>query len=150
MSGFANVESLGIIRDADEDNDAAFKSVCTGLRLAGLPEPPRPLDVTGGKPRISVFIMPDCQRPGRLETLCLLAVAEDPAMPCVKEYWGCLERALPQGNRDVPRNREKAHLQAFLASRQKPGLRLGEAGEAGYWPFDHGAFQLVKDFLLAL
>ncbi|MGC8878302.1 MAG: DUF3226 domain-containing protein [Anaerolineae bacterium] len=42
--GFSEkVASLGIIRDADTDPQAAFQSVCDTLRAAGLPIPARPL-----------------------------------------------------------------------------------------------------------
>jgi hypothetical protein len=36
-----------------------------------------------------------------------------------------------------------------LASRPRPGLRLGEAAEASIWPWDHPAFEPLKAFLNA-
>ncbi len=42
----------------------------------------------------------------------------------------------------------KAH--AFLASRYKPNLDLGEAAQKGYWQLDHAVFKPVRDFLQML
>lgn len=40
-----------------------------------------------------------------------------------------------------------AMVHTFLASRYKPGLALGVAAQEGYWPFNHHAFDLIKQFL---
>lgn len=66
-------------------------------------------------------------------------------MPCVQSFMTCLTQAeipLP----DTPAQRDKARLQAFLASRQKPGLRLGEAAEKGDLPFNLPAFASLPSF----
>lgn len=39
---WANVTSIGIVRDAETDPKAAFQSVCGALRHAGLPVPQQP------------------------------------------------------------------------------------------------------------
>jgi hypothetical protein len=44
----------------------------------------------------------------------------------------------------------KAKLHAFLASRPKPDLLLGQAAHTGYLPWDSSAFDLLKQFLQAL
>jgi hypothetical protein len=44
----------------------------------------------------------------------------------------------------------KAQAHAFLATLDKPDLRLGEAAVAGYWDFDHPAFDALKAFVAAL
>ena len=146
ISGFAQVESLGVIRDADQNAQSAFQSVCSALGNAHLSVPERPLSIAGEKPRVSVFIWPDCQSVGTLETLCLLSVRDDPAMDCVEQYFECLTHQLET----IPKTLHKAHLHTFLASREKPGLRLGEAAEKGYWPWDHAVFEPIKRFLLAM
>lgn len=78
-----------------------------------------------------------------LETLCLQAVADQPAVDCVKEYFECLERR----DVDLSGNRTKAEVQAFLASRTKPGLLLGEAAHAGCWQLDSPVYDPLKQFL---
>ena len=141
--GFVQVTFLGVIRDADKDPHAAFQSVCDALQAAGLPVPERPLVPVGEKLRVAVLVLPKEDSPGMLEDLCLRAVAEDPAIDCVEQYFECLK----QKGLDLPKNISKAKVQVFLASREKAGLRLGEAAEAGYWPWDNGAFQQVKEFM---
>ncbi len=112
-SGFAEkVTSLGVVRDADENPAGAFQSVCDALEKASLPRPTAPLQPVGDAPQ--VMILPDGETPGMLEDLCLRSVAEDPAMPCVDEYFRCLEERLEE----LPKNPSKAQVRAFLASRE--------------------------------
>ncbi|RMD58732.1 hypothetical protein D6833_12510, partial [Candidatus Parcubacteria bacterium] len=141
--GFSQITSLSIVRDANANPVAAFQSVRDALRAANLPAPDHPLKIVGGKPRVAVLILPGENSPGMLEDLCLKAVAEDPAMFCVEQYFKCLE----QKRLSLPDNMSKAKVQVFLASRPRADLRLGEAAEKGYWPWDHDAFQMVKDFI---
>lgn len=141
--GFDHVISLAIIRDAESNAVSAFNSVCSILGQTGFDVPPRPITSTGGSPKISVFILPDCVNNGSIETLCLQTVRNDPAMPCVDQFFMCI-----QNNRlPLPANMQKANLHAFLASRQRPHLLLGQAAHAGYWPWNHAALNPLKRFL---
>lgn len=115
------------------------------LRDASLPEPQQPGTLFGSNPQVAVFILPSPDRPGMLDTLCLDSVSGDSAMPCVEDYINCLERV---GR--PPTNPTKARVYAFLASRSKPNLRLGEAAAAGIWALDSPAFAQLKDFVHAL
>lgn len=81
-----------------------------------------------------------------LETLCLQAVVSDPAIKCVDRYLECVAKRMGS----LPGNRDKARLHAFLSSRPKPDLLLGQAASAGYFRWDHPAFDHVKQFLLGL
>lgn len=82
-----------------------------------------------------------------LEDLCLAAVADDPAMNCVDEYFSCLgEQNVSLRESAIP----KARLHAFLASRERPGLRLGEAAEKNDIPLDSPVFEPVTEFLRQL
>ena len=78
------VDSIGVTRDADESSASAFQSVRSLLMSAGLDAPDEPMVATRGRPRVSVYVLPDCKCPGMLETLCLSAVQDDPAMQCVE------------------------------------------------------------------
>jgi hypothetical protein len=144
--GFLRVTSLGIVRDADQNAQSAFQSVCSGLRNRSLSVPQRPIELAGDRPRIGVFIWPDCVQSGTLETLCLLSVADDPAIACVDTFMSCVEDQTGA----LPKSLPKARLHTFLASRERPGLRLGEAAEKGIWPWDHSVFDPLKGFLRAL
>ena len=148
-SGFENVTSIGIVRDANGNRDGAFQSVHDALKAAGFPVPSKPLVLADGQPRVSVMIMPpDEDKAGRmLEDLCLEAVTDDPAMHCVEEYFRCLE---DQNVVQKEGARPKARLHAFLASRERPGLRLGEAAEKNDIPLDNPVFEPVTKFLRQL
>jgi len=145
--GFSKVTSLGIVRDAEGDCSSAMQSVRSALRSAGLSEPEEPIEIANGEPNVSVFILPDCSSPGMLESLCLNAVQDDMAMPCVEAYFDCLERK----DIKIPANMiYKARLHAFLASRQKPDLQIGEAADKGYLNLEHPIFDPLKHFLARL
>lgn len=137
------VERIGVVRDADDDPEGAFQSACKALEMNGFKVPAAPGSLTDQKPRVSIFLFPDCQRAGVLETLCLDSLANDPAIKCVQAYIECLiSKGLPP-----PKSLDKAKLQAFLGS--KPALKrlLGEAADAGYFPWDHAVFDPLKNFL---
>ena len=141
--GFSNVKSIGIVRDADGDHDAAFQSVCGALNSNNLSKPDSPLNQKGNNPKINIFIMPGINLTGMLEDLCIKSVQHDCAIPCVEDFINCLERK----KCPLPRNLSKAKVQVFLASRKKAGLRLGEAAKAGYWPWEDESFNQIKDFI---
>lgn len=143
---YATLDSIGVTRDADKYSERAFQSVRSLLESAGLDTPDAPMVLTKGKPRIVVYVLPDCASPGTLESLCLSAVACDPAMQCVGEYVRCLEETA--GVTHCISDKARAH--AFLASRPKPELRVGEAAEAGHWNLDSQVYESLKSFLLAL
>lgn len=143
--GFINVEAVAITRDADDDANAAFQSVRSALGHASLPQPNAINVFTVNNPRVGVFILPDGQQGGMLEDLCLASVATDLAMSCVDDFFRCVEA---QGRK--PNNMSKAKAHAWLASKEKPDKRLGEAAKAGYWDFSHSAFDLLKQFLQQL
>lgn len=114
--GFDNlVASIGIIRDADDNPENAFRSVCSALRGAQLPEPTALLRPIAGPPKVAVLIVPDANTPGMIETVCLNSVSEDPAMICVDQYFECLQAHHHElAQNAVP----KARVRAFLASRE--------------------------------
>ena len=141
-TGFSNVSSLGIIRDADASSQSAFQSVCDALRYVNLPVPSNPLTSQGQNPKVTVMILPDENNSGMLEDLCLRAVESEPEVKCVKQYFQCLQQYI-----DLPKNISKAKVQAYLASKPKSGLRLGEAAQAGYWPLEDEIFEPMINFL---
>lgn len=143
--GFSGVAHLGVVRDAEGDPARAFESVQTALANNGLSVPPEPLSTVGTDPHVSVVILPDAVRPGKLEDICLESVADDPVIPCVEEYFRCIERVGP-----LPHNMSKAKAHAFLASRTQPDLLIGQAAYAGYWRFESPAFAPLRGFLETL
>ena len=90
-----------------------------------------------------MFILPGGKNPGMLEDLCLKSAESDLAMICVDEYLACV---LDRSGRRAD-NPSKARVYAWLASNEKADLRLGEAAEAGLWPWTSTAFDELKAFL---
>ncbi|MGH9755046.1 MAG: DUF3226 domain-containing protein [Blastocatellia bacterium] len=146
-SGFwGKVSSLGVIRDAENNPQGAFQSVRDSLLAADLPAPAKTIVSAGAGPQVSVLILPDAATPGMLESLCLAAVEKDQAFQCVDQYFNCLKQQMTV----LPNNLTKARLHAFLSSRPKPDLLVGEAASAGYFPWNHPAFSQAKQFLQGL
>lgn len=141
--GYSKVSSIGVVRDADANAGSALQSVQDALRDANLPSPDAPLSLAGTDRRVAVLIAPHGESSGTIEDVCLESVAGDAAMGCVQGYFSCLNN----NGVEQPGNMRKAEAQAFLASRERPGLRLGEAAEAGYWDFEHAAFDPFKRLL---
>ena len=145
------IEAIGIVRDAESiacgpvsAADAAFKSAHNAINALGLTPPECPLQVVGEKPRVGVLILPPGKSEGMLEDVCLRALQDDPAMQCVEEYLTCLQERVDEWPN---RNSSKAKVQAFLASREKPGLRLGEAADRGDWNWSHDVYSPIKKFM---
>ncbi len=144
--GFERVVSLGVTRDADDDCGDAFNKICGALNASGFGFPGAPGQFHAGLIQVGVFIMPDNQRPGMLEDLCLDGVATDLALPCVDEFFRCVDKATGR----KPGNLAKARIQAWLASYPEPDPRLGLAAKKKYWPWNDAAFQPLIRFLQSL
>lgn len=141
------LESIGIVRDADDDPDSAFQSVCDSLKMNGFSVPASEFEFTNEKPRIGVVILPGNNAKGTLEDLCLMSEKDNPGMSCVEQYFECLK--FKQGH--VPSSLGKAKIHVFLASKiADPTKRLGEAAEAGYWNWNNESFLTLKEFLSGL
>lgn len=144
--GFDKVLTLGIVRDAEDNARSAFDSVRDSLSRAKLSPPSAPMVLSQGLPAVAVFILPDCTNPGMLETLCLENISGDSAISCIDDFFACLQKAAIA----LPQNLDKARIQAFLASREKSELLLGQAAHAGYLNWQHPAFANLKQFLQSL
>ena len=135
---FSTLTALGITRDADNDYGAALASVNTAVQSAKFPD----------SLRIETFILPKAGAPGALEAVILEAAAATPAWPCVTAFAECVETKEPAAL--SPTEHDKRKLHAWLSTLPRPALRLGEAANAGLIPFDHEAFQPLKDFITRL
>lgn len=139
-----NLRRLGIVTDADTDAVAAFQRVRDALADAGFPSPRQVWDTAqSGNLTVSIAVLPDGSAPGDLERLCLRSIADAPLTACVDEYIACATAA---GQAIDELN--KARLHTYLAAAgSQPGLRLGEAAEAGVWDWQSPAFDQIRQFL---
>ena len=168
LSNFDRVVSLGITRDADyfenplnvlakqnnvNEVQATFNAICAILRnpKINLPAPtsPKAKALAEGKPAVQVFILPDCERAGMLEDLCLATLEAMAEQNCIENYFSCIQQVTKKIH---PTHKlSKARLHAWLAAQEEPDLtRLGIAAAKGYLNFNHPAFDQLKAFIQAL
>ena len=165
--GFAQVKTIGIIRDAERFADttrteapeahpqpppsrtkraaeAAFQSVCTALGNAGLPVPMDPVRKSVSTPAVSVLILPGKGNDGMLETLLCKTFANTSVDRCISEFFECVGTSAESTRYD------KARAHAYLATKPEPHVSVGVAAQKGYWDFKHDAFADTKWFLMSL
>lgn len=145
---FLQLKKLILVRDADDDAQAAFQSLGSALTGAGLPVPHDPfLNWATGYPFVSIAILPDGNSRGTLEDLCLRSIQDNDensaALNCVEQYLIC--RGLSPGAESGWDS--KARLHSYLAVGNRPGLRLGEAADAGVWDWGSPALRPLASFL---
>ena len=139
-----NVQSIGIVRDAETSPDEAFQSVQNSLRNAGLAVPDRPEGQYGTDPTVAVQILPGEHRAGMLETLLCESFSHTPEDRCIADFFKCVEITWSNG---AIRRPEKARARAYLTTKPEPHLSAGVATKRGYWELDHVAFADVREFL---
>ena len=148
-SNFQNVETLAIVADADRNRSGRQQSIQGALSNIGLPAPSAPLQIASqGGIQVAYLVVPHDAEGTMLEDVCLASVSADSAMKCVDEYFDCLMREGASTPREV--HLSKARVHAFLASRDSPDLRIGEAADGGVWHFDDDAFRPMRELLTML
>lgn len=140
------VKSLGIVRDAEISAESAFQSVQSALRNANMIVPNAPGVKADGSPSVSVFILPDNQSGGMLETLLCRTFENTPMNGCIDDFLDCA------GDETGERLRrpEKSRAHAYIATTPEPQVSVGVAAQRGYWNLDHAAFDGVRRFLRSL
>jgi hypothetical protein len=144
--GFADLQALGVTRDADANAVDAFASVSNCLSQREFVAPASSGNVEAGTPRVGIMILPDGQTPGMLEDVCLAALQADSSMRCIDEYFECVRAA----NGKHPDQIAKARVHAWLAVQDPPDMRLGFATQKGLIDFTKPSFEQLKAFLNAL
>ena len=142
-----SVASVGIIRDAEDKPAAsAFQSVCESLKAVGLSCPDVCGTFSAGSPRTGIFILPDCEQPGMLETLCWSILESEPKhgqeLECVRAYFQCLDRAKIQ-----PLNPAKAKVWTYLAGSGAFDPQVGRAAQQKKWNWESPALLPLSKFL---
>ena len=144
LPNFEMLTRLGITRDADDSAADTLKSVQDALANAELPAAEDPGSASHSIPHVSVMLIPPEGSDGCLETLLWETIETSPVAGCIEEFVDCAD--IPaSGSRSA-----KARVYAYIAAQDSPGLKIGEAARAGYWDFDHAAFNPLKNFVRAL
>lgn len=141
-----SVRAIGAVRDADDNAGGAFQSIRDHLCDAGYEPPAAHGGFSDAKPIVGVFIVPDGNTPGAIETLCKRSREGDTVSGCVEDYLSCLD------GRGVTRsgNRDKSFAHVYLAATDDPVARVGEGALQGVWDFDSDAFADLSAFLCDL
>jgi hypothetical protein len=132
----SDLERLGVVMDADQDLQVRWFQLRDRLRHAGftlvpdLPAANGTVVELGGGRRFGVWIMPNNEVPGILESfLAFLIDANDSMLPMVDAFL----RTIPPNSRRFPLALEpKARLHAFLSVQETPGKPLGQSITARY------------------
>ncbi|MDE2829923.1 MAG: hypothetical protein OXN20_07380 [Gemmatimonadota bacterium] len=149
LSEFGLFRSLAVVADANSNRAGREQQIRDALSNASLPVPSRPLEVvSNGDLKVAYLVVPHNVEGTMIEDVCLDSVKTDPAIECVDLYFECVSQADIPGPREVWMSKARVH--AFLASRDRPDLRLGEAVEKGIWEFDTDAFLPLKELLRIL
>lgn len=119
--------AVGIVVDANNDPNARWAAISHRLREAGIvPSAALSFDgtITGGTPRIGVWLMPDNQSTGEIEDFVQRMIPhDDPAWPLAQQYI----RDIPEEARKFRATKaSRAELHAWLATREEPGF-MGSA-----------------------
>lgn len=145
------VSKLAIVRDAEAQTAAvAFQSICSALKNAKLPAPNAMQRFSMSPLQTGVYVLPDCERSGMLETLCLEAAAECEAnsttklLPCVDEFFGCV------GTATTFDNLTKARFSAYALARGVVDPQLGRAAQKRILPCNAKAFEKLVAFVQEL
>ena len=146
MPDFGSVRSVGIVRDAEVSEDAAFRSVQSSLANADLPVPAAVGEPAEENPRVAALILPGGGNPGMLETVLCRTIGDRDVNRCIDDFFECVEQ-LPDQAIDNP---DKSRAFAYLTTRRNPHHSVGVAAKAGAWDLDHAAFDDIKDFLNGL
>jgi len=144
--GFAHLVSLGVTRDADEDETAAFASVRNYLDSRGFAAPNVSGHIQASNPSVGIMIFPDGRSAGMLEDLCLAAWRTDPVMTCINDYFDCITRVKGR----MPNQISKARVHAWLSAQSPPDLRLGIAAQKRLLDWNNPAFEQLVNFVRAL
>jgi len=141
-TGFTDLETIVVVRDADESHEGALESIKGVLKKMGLQAPGKAGEFSRGTPRVGVFIMPDNANNGMLENLCLDTAADEEAMRCVDQLVHCAQKL-----KKPPKNIYKARVQAFLAIMPEIANSVGRGAQKGYWNFDSVKLQPLIEFI---
>ena len=147
-SDFDSVEEIRIIRDADENANAAFQSVCSSLRNATLPVPlsQNQSSATTLKPIIKVFIASNTNNKGSIESYFFNALTDEKRFPCVEEYFNCIKKY--EGTVFLESKLEIAKVYVYLAGvPEYSRYRLGWTVSKGLWDLTKSAFKDLLTFI---
>ncbi len=143
--------AVGFVLDADSPLPNRWAAVRRQLQLVDVDVPdecPREGFVGESrkyKSRVGVWLMPDNQHDGTLETFLRALISDQD--PLIEHAESATDHATKLGAQFAPADRLKAVVHAWLAWQEKPGLPYGTGMRAAYFMHDHEvAIRFVRWF----
>ena len=143
---FDIIRKLAIVRDADSNSDAKFRSTVDIVENNGLAPPVSINTFSNENPSIGVFIItkPGCNC-GMLEDLCLETVKDTEEMKCVNKLFECVDKL-----DIILNNPSKSKCQAYRATLPISYPYIGIGALHGIWAYEHEILDDLRNFLLFL
>ena len=141
QDGFNDILSLGLVRDADSNPEAAWQSCRDALAAARLPVPDAPDRLKNGAPAVAVTIVPSSAEVGAIEELCWMTFNSD-LRTCVDSYFQCAGTATTA--------QKKEQVQVYLAGLNPPHPDLSVAAREHALDFSNSAFDTLRNFVRML
>lgn len=149
--GFSEVRSLLIVRDAEQDGEAAVREIRHSLQRAELPVPYGPGQWALGGPRVGFLLFPTCDRTvarGTLEDLCLSLLEPTDRETMLEEIDAFLGHLQGGYQRSFP-HLHKARLHTYFSITDRfVGMKIGEAAAAMAFDWKDPRLHFFRDFLL--
>lgn len=151
----ARLRVLGIVLDADTNAQTRWQAICGRLAQAGysnLPASPAPEGVIitqPGKPKVGIWLMPDNQLPGMVESFAANLIPDgDPLVAKARSILDEIENEKLQRYASV--HRPKAFIHTWLAWQEISGQPIGQAITAKVLQHDHALASRFVNWLLRL
>lgn len=135
--GISDCKALALVVDADDNPVNRWRSVAAALRAVGHNPPDVPLSTgtildsdIAQISRIGVWIMPDNQQAGMLETflgMCVPRGGENPIWQRALAQTDAVKVEIAESSRFKDVHLDKARIHSYLAWNDPPGVPLGQA-----------------------
>lgn len=158
MDGYDEVESIVIVRDAEESTQSAIDSIKGALgndKLGNdkLPVPCKPFTFqseSGKNTAYMIFSDPSDSSRGTLEDLCLAMVNDQPVFECIDSFFECVNEKLAAKTNLTHLHKRKVRCYLSTAKLNCVGANIGQAAERGAWDIEHKALLPFKQIITEL
>ncbi len=150
---FAKVTDLVVISDNDDNPMDKFNLVRRLIGEAGgFSVPNQPAQMTTGKLRVGIFMLPQTGTPGQLETLCLQSCSArwPDRAACVETFVACNGHVAQWGRNKQEKMRMRALISSICSSDPYTSIPHLWSREQDIAPLDHPCFTPLADFLLSV
>lgn len=150
----SHLQTVAIIRDAEDFPVGSWRSACDCLRRAGFPVPREQGKLSSERDgrRTGVLVVP-ADVPGGIETVCWLSLDLHPLTACVEDFLACSWAGDPASKPTTQALMDKTRIRALLSVGSSsprhldPDKRFIHAIREDFWDWNHQAFAPIIDFV---